>query len=352
LAGLGWMMLASMFEGDDDDEKKPILIVGNRPYAPGTQGEREAFLRSTGGANSILFRDKDGKVITSFNFSRYEPVATLLSAWVDGYRNYMEVNRRRKQGEADASYLRFIGSSLLASVEGKSFLQGFSGVMETIRDFEERRDPSTSNWAAKQFINSAIPNLIKQPLRNWDDLIRDTKTAGIGYTGLPNPEVAPKLPIFAAEPKITATGERMRKEYSPPARLLFQANTVVKPQPDALLLRANRLNPVAAWYPQPLQADDYYVREPGAKRGTPGYKTPIADPAAKRRFAELDGKLYADAARRITATATPAERAKPTESLIEKFKKAREQARAQARVMGGTIGLQKPKTTAITTPNK
>jgi len=352
LAGLGWMMLASMFEGDDDDEKKPILIVGNRPYAPGTQGEREAFLRSTGGANSILFRDKDGKVITSFNFSRYEPVATLLSAWVDGYRNYMEVNRRRKQGEADASYLRFIGSSLMASVEGKSFLQGFSGVMETIRDFEERRDPSTSNWAAKQLINGAIPNLIKQPLRNWDDLIRDTKTAGIGYTGLPNPEVAPKLPIFAAEPKVTATGERIRKGFSPPARLLFQANAVVKPQPDALLLRANRLNPVAAWYPQPLQADDYYVREPGAKRGTPGYKAPIADPAAKRRFAELDGKLYADAARRITATATPAERAKPTESLIEKFKKAREQARAQARVMGGTIGLQKPKTPAITTPNK
>lgn len=352
LAGLGWMMLASMFEGDDDDEKKPILIVGNRPYAPGAQGEREAFLRSTGGANSILFRDKDGKVITSFNFSRYEPVATLLSAWVDGYRNYMEVNRRRKQGEPDASYMRYIGSSLLASVEGKSFLQGFSGMMETIRDFEERRDPTTSNWASKQLINYVVPNLIKQPLRNWDDLIRDAKTAGIGYTALPNPEIAPKLPEFSAEPKITATGERIRKSYIPAARLLFQANAVVKPQPDALLLRANRLNPAASWYPQPLQADDYYVREPGAKRGTPGYKKAIEDAAAKRRFAELDGKLYADAARQVTATATPAELAKPNEALIEKFKKAREQARAQARLMGGRIGLQKTQSQPITTYNK
>ena len=352
LAGLGWLALSSMFEGDDDDEKKPILIVGGRSFSPGNAGEREAFLRQTGGANAFLFRDKDGKTIGTLNYGRFEPVGTILSAMVDGYRNFREVNRRRSQGEPDASYLTYIGSSLLSSVEGKSFLQGFSGLMETIRDFEERREPSTANWAWKQLINGAIPNIIKQPLRNWDDLVRESKTAGLGYTALPNPEVAPKTPFFQAQPKVTTTGEQIKKGYTGPARLLFQANAVVTPQPDALLLRANRLNPTAAWFPQPLQKDDFYVRSPGSKPGTPGYKTPITDPAKQRQFAELSGKLYAEAARHIEAKASPAEKAKPTPGLIEAYKKARTEANAKARLMGGIRGLHKTATPAITTSNK
>jgi hypothetical protein len=352
LAGLGWLALSSMFEGDDDDEKKSILIVGGRSFSPGNAGEREAFLRQTGGANAFLFRDKDGKTIGTLNYGRFEPVGTLLSAWVDGYRNFREVNRRRSQGEPDASYLTYIGSSLFASIEGKSFLQGVSGVMDTIRSFEERREPSTANWAAKQLINAAIPNIIKQPLRNWDDLVRETKTAGIGYTALPNPEVAPKTPFFQAQRKITTTGESIQKGYTGPLRLLFQANAVVKPQPDALLLRANRLNPTAAWFPQPLQKDDFYVRAPGSKPGTPGYKTPITDPAKQRQFAELSGKLYAEAARQIEAKTPPAEKARPTPGLIEAYKKARTEANARARLLGGIRGLHKAATPAITTSNK
>lgn len=348
IAVMGWLMLASMFEGDDDDEKKPFLIVGSRPSSRQGYPEKQAFLNKYGGESSFVWQDSKGNVIASKSFGRYEPIGTLLTTWVDAYRNFQEVRRRQKAGEA-ASFKTYMLSSFVSGLENKSFLQGLSNVMEWIRDIEERRENPDVDANTKLFLRNVIPNIIKQPLRNWDDVVRETKTAGAGYSALPNPALSPKLPTFAAEPKISTTGQKMRKDLSAPARLLFPANTVVTPQPDALLYRANRLNPTAAKWPSGIQRDEFFYRAPGAKPKTPGYHVPIEDAAGKRRFAEMVGQEYTKEVRNYVASLPPALKARPGPEQIKGLAKAMTEARKKARIL---YGLQKPKTPAITTSNK
>ena len=335
LAGLGWLALASMLEGDDNDDEKPVLLVGTRSHSLKERAATDQFLRKYGGENSIVWQDGKGKVLGSLPFGRYEPAATTLTTWIDAYRNYQEVKRLKSQGE-NASYTTYMLSSLVSSLEDKSFLQGFANAMQFVRDVEEKRENPDQNAGVKMLMNNVIPNLIKQPLRNMDDVLRERTTAGPGYAALPNPTIAPKLPVFAAQPKISTTGERLTKAFTPPARLLFQANTKVTPQPDALLYRANRLHPTKRWSPQPLQRDDYNADPPGKAK-----PVPITDPAKKRQFAELAGRLYAANAAKVAAKAMPSEKAAPGESLIKAFKKAREDAMAAARAQAHAMGLHK-----------
>jgi SAM-dependent methyltransferase len=335
LAGLGWLALASMLEGDDNDDEKPVLLVGTRSHSLKERAATDQFLRKYGGENSIVWQDGKGKVLGSLPFGRYEPAATLLTTWIDAYRNYQEVKRLKSQGE-NASYSTYMLSSLVSSLEDKSFLQGFANAMQFVRDVEEKRENPDQSAGVKMLMNNVIPNLIKQPLRNMDDVLRERTTAGPGYAALPNPTIAPKLPVFAAQPKISTTGERLPKAFTPPARLLFQANTKVTPQPDALLYRANRLHPTKRWSPQPLQRDDYNADPPGKAK-----PVPIIDPAKKRQFAELAGRLYAANAAKVAAKAMPSEKAAPGESLIKAFKKAREDAMAAARAQAHAMGLHK-----------
>lgn len=339
LAGLGWLALASMLEGDDDDDKKKVLLVGTRSHSLKDRGATDQFLRKYGGENSIVWQDGNGKVLGTLPFGRYEPAATTLTTWIDAYRNYQEVKRLKSQGE-NALYTTYMLSSLVSSLEDKSFLQGFANAMQFVRDVEEKRESPDENAGSKMLMNNIIPNLIKQPLRNMDDVLRERTTAGPGYAALPNPAVAPKLPIFAAQPKISTTGERLTKAFTPPARLLFQANTKVTPQADALLYRANRLNPTKRWSPQPLNRDDYTADPPGKAK-----PLPITDPAKRRQFAELAGRLYAAKAAQVAAKAMPSEKSKPTPSIITAFKKAREDALAAARAQAHAMGLHKPTST-------
>jgi hypothetical protein len=227
-------------------------------------------------------------------------------------------------------------SSLVSSLEDKSFLQGFANAMQFVRDVEEKRENPDQSAGVKMLMNNVIPNLIKQPLRNMDDVLRERTTAGPGYAALPNPAMAPKLPVFAAQPKISTTGERLTKSFTPPARLLFQANVKVTPQPDNLIYRANQLHPTKRWSPSPLQRDDYNADPPGKAK-----PVPITDPAKKRQFAELYGRLYAQEVTAVIAKLGPTDKANPPASLIEAAKDARARAGKKARAVAHAMGLHK-----------
>ena len=337
LAGLGWLALASMLEGDDNDDEKPVLLVGTRSHSLKERAATDQFLRKYGGENSIVWQDGKGKVLNSLPFGRYEPAATLLTTWIDAYRNYQEVKRLKSQGE-NASYSTYMLSSLVSSLEDKSFLQGFANAMQFVRDVEEKRENPDQNAGIKMLMNNVIPNLIKQPLRNMDDVLRERTTAGPGYAALPNPTIAPKLPVFAAQPKISTTGENLVKSNLgfKPLRVLFPANVQVTPQPDNLVYRANQLHPTKRWSPQPLQRDDYNADPPGKAK-----PVPITDPAKKRQFAELYGRLYAQEVTAVIAKLGPTDKANPPASLIEAAKDARARAGKKARAVAHAMGLHK-----------
>ena len=337
LAGLGWLALASMLEGDDNDDEKPVLLVGSRPHGRSERQFTNQFLEKYGGENSVVWQDGKGNVIKSRSFGRYEPIGTTLTTWIDAYRNYQEVKHLKSQGE-NASYLTYMLSSLASNLEDKSFLQGFSNAMQFWRDVEERKENPDENAWTKFLLTNVMPNLIKQPLRQMDDVIRERTTAAPGYAALPNPEIAPKLPVFSAQAKIGTTGQKLVKDdlgYKP-LRILFPANVQVTPRPDSLVYRANKLHPTKRWAPATLNRDDYTADPPGKAK-----PVPITDPAKKRQFAELAGRLYATKAAQVAAKAMPSERKAPGESLIKAFRQAREDAMAAARKQAHAMGLHK-----------
>lgn len=124
-------------------------------------------------------------------------------------------------------------------------------------------------------------------------------------------------------------------------RLLFPTTAIVTPQPDALLLRANRLNPSKSWYPTPLAKDDYTVVNPAARPGSPARTQPVTDPAAKAELARIVGGLYAAKSRRIEASLTPGQKASPGPREIERYKKAMSDAKEKGKIVGGIRGLHK-----------
>jgi hypothetical protein len=346
IAGLMTTYLYSMLEGDDDDDQKKFLIVGNRPFGQATEAERTAFNERYGGPNSLVRLDGNGNVLWSFPYGRYEPVATTLSFLADAKRSWLEAKRKKAAG-AEASLPLYLASSVFAGLEGKTFLQGVSAMMDTWRRFAERKTNPDQNWLPKAVLNSIIPNIIKQPLRNADDYMRDTKTAGIGYTMLPNPEIAPKLPFFQAQQKISTMGEPIKKTGSPLIRQLFQMNTVVRPKPDAFLRRANILNPAKPWHPAPLQRDDYTAKVPGQKEAQP-----ITDPAKRKQFAEIAGKELMKSMLAYDKKLTPLQRANPGPKEMAGLLKMQAEARDKTRAIAGIRGLQDPKKPATTTPAK
>lgn len=353
IAGLMATYLYAMLEGDDDDDQKKFLIVGNRPFGQATEAERTAFNERYGGPNSLVRLDGNGNVIWSRAFGRYEPIATTLSLLADAKRSWLEAKRKKAAG-AEASYPLYLASSVFAGLEGKTFLQGVSAMMDTWRRFSERKTNPDQNWLPKAVLTSIMPNIIKQPLRNADDYVRDTKTAGIGYAALPNPEAVPKVlksllgeSFFQAQQKISTMGEPIKKTGSPLIRQLFQMNTVVRPKPDAFLRRANLLNPAKPWYPAPLQRDDYTAKVLGQKE-----VQPITDPAKRKQFAEIIGQEQKKAMAAYEARLTPLQKAKPGIKELGGLKDAIEKARAIARAKAGIRGLQDPKKPATTTPAK
>lgn len=337
LAGIGWLALASMMEGDDNDDEKPVLLVGSRPHGRSERQFTNQFMEKYGGENSVVWQDGKGNVIKSRSFGRYEPIGTTLTTWIDAYRNFQEVKRLKSQGE-NASYTTYMLSSLASTLEDKSFLQGFANMMQFWRDVEERKENPDENAWTKFLLTNVMPNLIKQPLRQMDDVIRERTTAAPGYAALPNPEIAPKLPAFAAQAKIGTTGQKLVKDdlgYKP-LRILFPANVQVTPRPDSLVYRANKLHPTKRWAPATLNRDDYTADPPG--KAPP---VPITDPAKRRQFAELVGKKYSLKAAAIAARLTATEKKNPPVSYIEANRKAMEAARAEARRESWVMGLHK-----------
>jgi hypothetical protein len=162
-------------------------------------------------------------------------------------------------------------------------------------------------------LQALVPNIIRQPLRNLDDYVRDTKTAPATYTLLPTGNLA--------EPKVDVYGNEIRKGSSPVMRLFFNSALATEPvleATDNLLMNWNRSNPSMAYAPE--QAKAVYKDRNGKEVEMTAEET--------RRFRLASGRL---ASVKLRAVATPARVAKPTEDDIEAVRKAFSEARRETR---------------------
>ena len=298
---IAWTAMALIFgavQGDDDDDDKMLLITGSQPRSEATAGLRDLNSRATGGEYMIRIGGRNGITIP---YGRFDPIATVLGTTTDLIRSI-------KRNGSTTENLASLWNYMVAQTNSKTFLQGLANISTIL---EGKSDPVGAT--KRTVLQALVPNIIRQPLRNLDDYVRDTKTAPATYTLLPTGDLA--------EPKVDVYGNEIRKGSSPVMRLFFNSALATEPvleATDNLLMNWNRSNPSMAYAPE--QAKAVYKSRNGKEVDMTAEET--------RRFRLASGRL---ASVKLRAVATPARVANPTEDDIQAIRNAFSEARRETR---------------------
>jgi RNA polymerase sigma factor (sigma-70 family) len=297
---LAWAALALLWgacQGDKDDEDKQVLFTGSMPFNLVHRGERELQQRAYGGDYVLRIGGRNGLYI---HYGRYEPIATVLGTTVD-------MIRAIKSKGATADNMDSLYGYLMAQAQSKTFLQGFSDVSSAMQGTANIGD------GAKRFLMQAlVPNIIRQPLRNLDDYVRDTKHADALYQALPAANFA--------QPKVDIYGNDVKKGGNPIMRLFL--TTPLKADEhlqnaDRLLLNWNRENPSQSYAPQ--DPPDTYKKN-GKEQKMTGDQY--------HRFTVASGRI---ASQILKSTISPARVQNPKKEDVDAIRKAFEDARTMTR---------------------
>jgi hypothetical protein len=167
LAALLW----GLAPGDDDDDKKGIIIPGSPSQK---RAEREAMERSGLGPMRISFRRKDGTERFGFNYGRLEPFGITTGTVIDVIRK-LKVSARGGMGDENLAYSVLGG--LYEQAKDKSYLRGISDALNMAEDMAKPDESGGRAAALNRFTASkasmAVPNLIRQVVRESDPHFRD-----------------------------------------------------------------------------------------------------------------------------------------------------------------------------------
>lgn len=339
-AWTAFFMLFGAAEGDDDDDKKKFLIVGGRPFTE--RGARDELMRKYGSQYVIILRDDNGKE-TRIPFAKWEPVATVLGTTIDMMRQIKAIENRRRVGllgddpgtiSRAGIVARAVIGDLANQAEDKSFLQGFSSLM---REYDSiKRSGNTSKGIKegikKWVVSGAVPNAIRQPMRNIDELVRSSNKKNGWYDAFPIGE--------NAGPLIDLWGEEVEKGGNAFTRLLVPLASKQKDQHpiQSHLDDWNMANPDNPIQPTTIRTVDTYVYGPDGKT-----KVALTDPKDIERFERELGHEFSSRAKALAATI---DKIGPPEDLKKLMDAIRTDARTQVRkTFNKTSAFQRRKPT-------
>ena len=305
-------MLYGAAAGDDDDEDKQILITGALPDE--TSGLRALAQRT--GLSPYTIRVGDFQM----RYNRIEPLATILGATVDMLTAAKRASREDRSPVVGA--LSAITTSITAQAESKTMLAGVESLMEAIKQTRQQQDIGAgAKEFAANFIASWIPNILRQPLRNVDPVVRQRNA-----TNFPEQVAEAVVPQLNA-PMVDVLGRKVEKGGPVVARLTIPADMRSRPEldrVDRLLLNWNqtRDDPTERWAPSPIPGR---IKIEGTWRA-------LSD-EERRRYAIRSGQLAANLLRSSALNVT-----RPTEADIERIRRAFTTARTIARreIFGAT----------------
>jgi len=309
---LAWTIAAMMFgmvEGDEDDEDKPILITGSRPWSQSMRGKVQ--LQNRLGMGPYTIRLKLGGKAHHFQYGRYEPPSTVIGITADAIRTIKQAPKM-EGGEFLSSFL----GTVAEQVESKNFAKGISDILDLIRDPQRN-----AGRFLPEFVSSFVPNILRQPIRVMDPVVRETskETAAKDLPGRMLETTKEGILPTSRAPAIDLWGNVVKKEGTALSRLAIPQRAGKSPEinrVDQLLLNWIQQNPGQAnKVPQEprrsfqIDGETYYMNDEEY--------TEYTQKAGKLAFARL---------RR-----TPLNIDNPNEDDIDKVRKALESARATAR---------------------
>jgi hypothetical protein len=131
----------------------------------------------------------------------------------------------------------------------------------------------------RQFVQGLVPNIIRQPTRNMDPMVRDTKDKGsFWYSALPSPALA--------EPVMDLYGREAVKGGTPASRLLVRAanKPTERLRVEELITDWNNNNPDDKYQPIDFRSSDYWAYSPD------GGKVSIQDRRLRSQFEKQVGE--------------------------------------------------------------
>lgn len=232
----GMIALYSLVNPDEDDNEALPFITGSLPWRATSQGQREIAYR-TAPPQSVRIGGQ------WFSYRRLDPFATALAFAVDTLR---EINT----GTSWEEIYPKIGVQMLNNLQDKTFMTGISDLMNAIQD--------PGRFGAKWATNIAtgfVPNIIRQPLRNTDNVFRETDLPNdLGLVETIGARIGMGIyaPAFTM-PKVDVWGRDNKKNTglgSPASDALYRILTPIDTQDsesadplDVALLRWNMMNP-------------------------------------------------------------------------------------------------------------
>ena len=339
MAGILWMAVMALSEGDEDDEDKTLTLTGARPYGVANAGERASQYRQDGGPNLIILRRNPvtGRKIDEplrIPYGRYEPLALTVGSIVDAAREYKQWTRNEPGSQGADKLAGTIMQHLAAGAQDKTFLQGVSSLAQLAEDVTTNRlEPGQA--LAKQAINGAVPNLVRQVLSKTKELLPDSKKANavLGSTTL-------GAALSDTEPKINEAGKpATRTSGKITSALLPVATAPSKELFDSFLKDWNNRNPSAAWNPDPLTKGDWFIYDP--KQGSKKGKMPLTAAKAVTRFESMVGTNFSHKAAAELMKLGYRPGVKPTAAQMEAVKDARTAAIKTVRAMPPSVFFTK-----------
>ena len=191
----------------------------------------------------------------------------------------------------------------------KTFLRGIGDIVKAAETPERM-----GGHIKKQILQGVVPNLIRQPIRNADELEREWKTKKGWYDLLPLPS--------GAEAKIDpSTGKEVKKAGTAASRFVVPSylETERLGSVDRFLVNWNRQNPSQSWGPlAPDRTLNMGKDKEPIDLGPKSYKY-LSKRAATLARKELSGEL------------SPRKIENPDEEMLNKIRKAFNDGRHQAR---------------------
>lgn len=237
-------MLWGMTQGDNDDADKKLIITGSEKAGESAKPEAKLEKRLGLAPFSIRYNGK------TYNYGRTEPFATVLGTTVDMIREIKAVqNSGEPVSEAIGNFLLHVAGQF----SDKTYGRGLDNMVKMVTDTKHQ----AANWAS-DMLSSFVPNIIKQPMRNFDPFEREqtieadksqfaqqfaNKTLAKAW---PAPSMAhPKIDAYGRP--IETGGGLMRALFTNSERPVAEIQKA-----DELLANFNRDNPEDAWAPATL----------------------------------------------------------------------------------------------------
>jgi hypothetical protein len=152
--GIFWA-LSGMVEPEDDEDLP--RITGSTDWRSTSKGQRDTEMRVMPPMSIRIGKDN------FVSYSRIDPFATVFASIADAIH---EVSITGMNEKALGNYFMKIQNQL----DDKTFLSGVSDLVNAIKDPERFASKLTGS-----IVTGFVPNLIRQPIREADPYVRDTK---------------------------------------------------------------------------------------------------------------------------------------------------------------------------------